>query len=143
MGITHNMQGRTAKKDEPLYDADMPRGRPSTAKRTAFGKRILAAREQLGLSQAEVAARLDLTQSAYADWERLPVALRPEQIQKLTHVLQVSTSYLFNETTEPKSRGGPTGKLRRVFDQVAALPRNQQSKVIEFVEAFVKDKRSH
>lgn len=122
----------------------MSRGRPSTAKRTAFGKRILAAREQLGLSQAEVAAQLDLTQSAYADWERFPVALRPEQIQKLAVVLQVSTSYLFNETTQQQStRGGPTGKLRRVFDQVAALPRHQQSKVIEFVEAFVKDKRTH
>jgi transcriptional regulator with XRE-family HTH domain len=121
----------------------MPAGRPSTAKRTAFGKRVLAAREQLGLSQAEVAAQLDLTQSAYADWERLPVALRPEQIQKLTVVLQVSTSYLFNETTQQNTRGGPTGKLRRVFEQVAALPRHQQSKVIEFVEAFVKDKRTH
>lgn len=137
------MQDQTVKKEEVLYDADMPAGRPSTAKRTAFGKRILAAREQLGLSQAEVAAQLDLTQSAYADWERLPVALRPEQIQKLTVVLQVSTNYLFNETPQQSARGGPTGKLRRVFDQVAALPRHQQSKVIEFVEAFVKDKRSH
>lgn len=137
------MQGQTIKKEDLLYDADMPAGRPSTAKRTAFGKRILAAREQLGLSQAEVAAQLNLTQSAYADWERLPVALRPEQIQKLTVVLQVSTSYLFNETTQQNTRGGPKGKLRRVFDQVAALPRNQQGKVVEFVQAFVIQQQSN
>lgn len=136
------MQALTIKNSGPPYDGDMPRGRPSTGKRTAFGKRLLAAREDLGLSQAEVAAKLGITQSAYADWERRPVALRPEQIQKLAKMLQVSTGYLFNETPKRDGRGGPPGKLRRVFEDVAGLPRSQQSKVIEFVEAFVKQKAS-
>ena len=117
-------------------------GRPSTRKRTAFGQRLLAAREALGLSQEEVAAKLGLTQSAYADWEYGTVALRPEQIQQLVKVLEVSTGYLFSETAKRKGRSGPTGKLRYIFEQVSALPRSQQRKVIEFVEAFVKQKTS-
>ncbi|MEJ7712995.1 MAG: hypothetical protein WKF84_24920 [Pyrinomonadaceae bacterium] len=34
-------------------------------------------------------------------------------------------------------RGGPTGKVQKVFDDVARLPRRQQEKIAEFVSAFV------
>jgi len=33
--------------------------------------------------------------------------------------------------------GGPAGKLRKVFEEVSALLRRQQDKVVEFVAAFV------
>lgn len=136
------MQAGTIKRTGPSYDETMPKGRPTTEARTEFGRRLLAAREELGLSQAEVAAQLGLTQSAYADWERHPVALRPEQIQTLIRVLDISAEYLFGETKKRTGRGGPPGKLRRVFDQVAALPRRQQNKIIEVVEALTTQKAS-
>lgn len=135
------MQGQSAPKREAEYDAGMPRGRPSTSQRTAFGKRVLAAREALGLSQAEVAAEVGLTQSAYADWERRPVALRPDQIQQLCKTLQVSAGYLFDEKPRRGGQGGPTGKLRRAFDEAAGLPRRQQNKVVEFLEVFLASQR--
>jgi hypothetical protein len=32
------------------------------------------------------------------------------------------------------------GKVRQIFEQVSKLPRRQQEKVVEFVEAFVQHK---
>jgi len=37
-------------------------------------------------------------------------------------------------------KGGLTGKVRRIFEEVSRLPSNQQNKVVEFVEAFVLEK---
>ena len=118
------------------HDAAMQTGRPSKEPRTKFGQRLHAAREAAGLSQAQVAERLGVTQKAYAVWERYPVALRPEQIEKVAAALNVSVEFLFGQTA--KQRGsGPTGKARGVFEAVSKLPRRQQQKIAEVVEALV------
>lgn len=134
------MQAYSVTSQTPVYDDAMRTGRPTTRGRTEFGKRLLAAREDLGLSQAEVAGQVGITQSRYADWERHPVGLRPEQVLKLCDVLKVPVEYLYGQKNKRNGRGGPPGRLRQVFDQVAELPRQQQRKVIEFVEAFVEKK---
>jgi transcriptional regulator with XRE-family HTH domain len=99
----------------------------------------LAAREALGLSQAKVADKIGITQASYGAWERDPVALRPDQIEKLTEILHVSVEDLFGKNGG-KHRNGPTGKVRQVFEKVSRLPRHQQSKIVEVVEAFVEKK---
>ena len=122
------------------YDGAMKTGRPSIRPRTVFGERLLAAREALGLSQAQVADKLGITQASYGAWERDPVALRPDQIEKLTDVLNVSVEALFAKDGGKRRMGGPTGKVRQVFEKVNRLPRHQQSKIVEVVEAFVEKK---
>lgn len=112
-------------------------GRPTDRERTQFGQRLVAAREEAGLSQRELADKLDITQRALSWWEREPVALRPEQIAQLANALCVSTDYLLGVGT-PKRRGtGPSGKARRVFEAVSKLPRHQQQKIVDVVETFV------
>ena len=114
----------------------MQRGRPSKRPRCPFGDRLYAARTSLGLSQTQVAEKLGITQTAYADWERYPVALRPDQIEKLTDILHISPAVLF-QSGHDKKTGGPVGKARRTFEAVSRLPKRQQQKIIEVVEAFV------
>ena len=118
------------------YGVGMRTGRPSKRPRTLFGQRVHEAREALGLSQAEVAAKLGINQASYGAWEREPVALRPEQVEQLAKILNVSIEQLYG-VSPPKSRGGPVGKVRRVFEAVSGLPRTQQAKIIEVVEALV------
>ena len=120
-----------------MYDAGMQRGRPSERPRCAFGERLFAARAVLGLSQAQVAEKLGITQTAYADWERYPVALRPDQIEKLTEIFKVSVEQLYGNGQEKRQGGGPVGKARRAFEAVSNLPRRQQQKIVEVVEALV------
>jgi len=114
----------------------MQTGRPSHRPRTAFGQRVYEAREALGFSQAQLAGKFGISQPSYAAWERDPVAIRPDQVELLAKILNVSVEYLFGRPTA-KPRGGPVGKARRVFEQLNQLPRHQQQHIIRVVEAFV------
>lgn len=66
------------------YNTGMQTGRPTSRQRPPFGERLYALWEAAGLSQQQVADRLGMKHSAYAWWKRHPVALRPDQIEKLT-----------------------------------------------------------
>ena len=118
------------------YDHLMQTGRPSKQPRTPFGARMHAAREALGLSQTQVAEKMGVTQKAYAVWERHTVALRPDQIERLAKILNIPIEELFG-VSAPKTRGGPIGKARRVFEAVSKLPRHQQQRIVGVVEALV------
>jgi len=123
------------------YNAGMQTGRPTSRQRPPFGERLYALREAAGLSQQQVADRLGMKHSAYAWWERHPVALRPDQIGKLTEILNVSVDELFSKEEKNGRRGGgPVGKARRLFEAVSKLPRSQQQHVLTVVEAFVEKK---
>jgi transcriptional regulator with XRE-family HTH domain len=125
------------------YTVGMKTGRPSKRKRPPFGERLHEFREKAGLTQAQVAEGLGISARAYAFWERELVALRPDQIEKLARIFDVSIEELFLADSRPPNRkGGPEGKARRLFEQVNQLPRSQQSHVLAVVEAFVEKKAS-
>jgi len=56
----------------------------------------------VGLSQAQIAEKLEITQTAYSLWERRNVALRPDQIEKLVQVLNISADDLFTPSPSRK-----------------------------------------
>jgi len=105
-----------------------------------FGARIAEARRRAGLTQVELAGRLGVTQQVVAAWERRNVALRAEQIKVLAEALGTTADYLIGIEVAWRGTKGPSGKVRQVFEQVSKLPRRQQQKVVEFVEAFVHHK---
>ena len=131
------MQAISITSFPPAYDDGMQQGRPSSRPRPPFGQRLFVARQTLGLSQAEVAARLGITQAGYAAWERDSVALRPDQVEKLTEILNISVDELFGKEKNGRRNGGPVGKARRLFEAVSKLPRSQQQHVLTVLEAFV------
>lgn len=115
----------------------MPAGRPAQNQRTEFGEHLYRLREQRGFSQKQMAEKLGMTQQGYAAWERLPTALKPEQLTTLAKILACSVDELVGNEPTPRRGNGPAGRIRRVFEAVTQLPRHQQNKVAEFVEAFV------
>ena len=126
------MQAIQLTPNEGWYTSGMKTGRPSKRERTPFETRLHAARETAGLSQAQVAAKLGITQSAYAFWERRKVALRPEQIEQVAKILGVTAEHLFGASEVP--RQGPTGKARQLFERVSKLPRSTQQRILANVE---------
>jgi transcriptional regulator with XRE-family HTH domain len=116
------------------------RGRPSTAPRTGFGKRLATARESAGLTQSQLGEKLGLSQRAIAHWERGTTALRPDQLDALVKLLNVSVDTLVSGNEIPEKETGPKGKVRKIFEAVSRLPRRQQEKIVEVVEAFVEKK---
>ena len=115
----------------------MQTGRPPKHRRAPLGERIAAFREQIGFSQQQLADALKVNQQMIAYWERRAVTLRPGQLAALADVLKVSVDELLGKPA-PKTRGhGPSGKAHRVFEAVSRLPRRQQEKIVEVVEALV------
>jgi hypothetical protein len=55
----------------------------------------------------------------------------------IAKVLGIHVEDLLTDEKPKKRRGGLVGKLQRVFDEVASLPRRQQEKIIEFVGALL------
>jgi transcriptional regulator with XRE-family HTH domain len=119
------------------YPLSMPVGRPPKFKRSPFGEKLLAARQQVGLSQIQVAEKLGITQQTYAGWERRTTALKPDYISKLAALLNVSVDYLLGHENGGKQKGGPIGKARRVFEEVSRLPRHQQQRILGIVEDLI------
>lgn len=132
------MQGFSSLQITDGYNPTMLTGRPAKYPRTAFGERVFAAREAARLSQAEVAEKLGLSQNAYAMWERRPIALRPQQIEQLAAALGVPVEALFGKVPIPAKPPGPMGRAKKAFDTLSELPRNQQARVLEFVEPLMR-----
>ena len=131
------MQAIFSDSRNPCYTPAMAGGRPAKHKRTAFGERLYSLRVELGISQAQLADKIGVTQQAYAGWERSTTALRPEDIAKIADALDVSADELLGRKPQTKRGTGPTGKTRRVFDSVSPLPRHQQKKVVETIETLL------
>jgi transcriptional regulator with XRE-family HTH domain len=119
------------------YDPGMQTGRPSKRPRSLFGARLHTAREAAGLTQAQVAEQLGITQTAYALWERREMALKPEQIELIANILSVSLDYLFGRSAPRSNGGGPVGKARQTFEAVSHLPRRQQQHIVRVVDALL------
>jgi transcriptional regulator with XRE-family HTH domain len=115
----------------------MPAGRPARKPRSSFGERLAVARQQAGLTQQQLADKLGTTQRVLTHWEREGIALRADQIAALADALGVTADYLVGRDDTPRKNGGPGGRVRRVFEAVAGMPRHQQKKIVDVVEAFV------
>jgi transcriptional regulator with XRE-family HTH domain len=132
------MQALSYSAQNHPYIADMANmGRPTSRKRTAFGNRIHEAREQLGISQKQLADKIGVSQRVLSWWEREPVALKTEQLAALAQALNVSADFLLGRKATPPKPKGPKGRMRELFEVASSLPRKQQEKVAAVLEPFV------
>ena len=135
------MQAFPLTEDLSVYTPAMQTGRPAKKERTPFGQRLHALREQAGLSQEQLGAKLGLSQRVYAYWERHPVALRPDQLLNLAEALNVSIEDLVGTNGKRKRGTGPTGRMQQLFEAASKLPRSQQQKIAAVLEAFIAHNR--
>ena len=66
----------------------------------AFAERLKELRKQAHLTQVELAKRLGIGQSSYADWERGKKKPTQENLVKIAQVLNVSIDYLVGNSDE-------------------------------------------
>lgn len=96
----------------------------------------------------ELAERIGVPQQNIAYWEQSSKPPRSEVLAALAQTLGVRVESLLHEGNgqAPLRKGGPQGRLRKVFEEAATLPRRQQEKIAEFVSAFInqtKQGRAH
>ena len=69
-----------------------------------FSERLKELRKQAHLTQVELANKLGIVQSSYADWERGKKKPTQENLVKIAQILNVSVDYLVGNS-EKKSDG--------------------------------------
>ena len=128
-----SMQAVFNNSEKVPYNVVMPGGRPTTKEASFLGSRIAYARNNVGLSQNELAEKIGISRSLIAQWERSAIALKPEQLLALSEVLRVSIDELLGKTPSKRSTG-PTGRAQKLFEEVSMLPRRKQERILAMVE---------
>lgn len=126
---------------EQLYNAGIMAGRLNTKEAPPFGQRLATLRQRKGLTQIQLAARMNTTQKMIDYYERRSPNPTLDVMQKIAAALEISVTELLGEEAVAVRRAlknGPTGKVQKVFEEVSRLPRRQQEKIIEFVTAYVR-----
>ena len=118
-----------------LYTQTM--ARPLTRKRPQQGAHLAALRKAAHLSQAELGKLIGESQQNIAYWECADKPPRSDVLPKLAKALGVTVEQLLKPNGATVRRGGPVGKVQKVFEEVSRLPRRQQDKIVEFVSALV------
>jgi len=64
------------------------------------------------------------------------------ELLKVSSQFGVSVDHLLGIQERPRNGCGPTGKLRRVFEEVSYLPRYRQQRVIAIIEDMIVAQRA-
>ena len=108
----------------------------SYARFMATKSNVRRLREAAGLSVRELAKQIGESHTNVSYWERSGQIPRSDVLAPMAKALGVTVHDLLGEP-KPSRTATPGGKLGQVFDQVTKLPRRQQDKIIEVVQALV------
>jgi transcriptional regulator with XRE-family HTH domain len=121
-----------------FYNSDVMAGRPPTKDAPPFGRRLSALRKSRGLSQRELAARLETTREIIDYYERRSVNPSLAFIERSAEALGVSVAELLgSEPNHGRSRPGPAPRLAERLEQIRLLPRKEQEFVIRFLDTVL------
>ena len=120
----------------------MPGGRPSKKRAPAFGARLAKLRQAQGLSQAELAKIIGISQPMIEYYERRAKNPGVDFAVKAAQALGVTVDELLGVAGARKAKAGRKSKLDRYMEQVKQLPRADQQYVLRFLEQVVRRKKS-
>lgn len=119
----------------------VPMGRPAQRERPPYGQHLAALREAAGLTQVQLAEKLGVRQSNIAFWERSEKPPRGDVLAPLAAALGTGVDELLGVKPPRLRRPEAKGRLQQVFDATAKLPRRQQEKIIEVIQALLAQHR--
>jgi transcriptional regulator with XRE-family HTH domain len=121
-----------------FYNSDAMAGRPPTKEAPPFGQRLAAVRKKNGLSQKELAERLNTTREVIDYYERRAVNPSLAFIERAAESLEVSVAELVGSDPRiARGKPGPSSQLVRRIEQIRLLPRKEQEFVIRFLDTVL------
>jgi transcriptional regulator with XRE-family HTH domain len=112
-------------------------GRPSSKIPTPNGARLAALRKAAGLSQIQLAQALNIPQRTISFYERDADHFPSTLLAPLAKILGVSVEEILGIDAPTPCKRGPKSRLERQLEAIADLPRSQQQKILEVVEALI------
>jgi transcriptional regulator with XRE-family HTH domain len=120
------------------YNTDIMAGRPQIKEAPLFGQRLAAVRRNKGLTQVQLAARMQTTQKMIDYYERRSPNPALDFIERAAAALEVSVAELLgSQPHTSRSKPGPASQLERRFERVKLLPRKEQEFVLKFLDTVL------
>lgn len=122
--------------------AETKRGLATQAGMETIAERVARMRKEKGITQAEMAELLGVSQSVVSDYERGALRLHGELIVRVAEILSVSADELLGlaETGSAQKRKGTAPKNRRLLrriEQIETLPKRDQEALLRTIDAFL------
>ena len=102
--------------------------------------RLRTLREAAGLSLRELSRLINVHPSNVSFWERTGKTPKSEVLVPMASALGVTVEELLGEKKPRKA--GPTGRSLQSFEKVSELPRSQQKKILDVVDALLAQQAS-
>jgi transcriptional regulator with XRE-family HTH domain len=102
----------------------------------AIKSRLRTFREAAGLTVRELARQIDEQHTNVLYWETSGNLPRSNVLVPMAKALGVTVEELLGQA-KPSRVSGPGGRARQLFEAVSRLPRRQQQKIVDVVEALV------
>lgn len=130
------------RKTTPYNDPMARNPRDDRGTRPKQGAHLLALREAAGLTQTQLAEFVGVPQGTIAFWEWSETPPRSSALPLLAEALRVEVNDLLVSHHAPRKppiakKPGPVSDVQKVFEEVRDLPRHQQKKIVETVQALV------
>jgi transcriptional regulator with XRE-family HTH domain len=105
-----------------------------------LGSRLIALRKKEGLTQMELAQKIDISHTQVTRYENKGVQPPADVLRKIADVFGVSIDYLVNGTAEEKAQTALTdAELIRQFKEVEQLPDNEKKTILNVLAAYTRD----
>jgi len=106
-----------------------------------LGKRVTALRKEMGMTQAQLAEALDISQQLVAAYEAAQRKIPASMLPILARLFAVPLEELLGMKKQPAKRG-PASTLQRQVEQVNLMPRAKQKFISDMLEALIKQQQS-
>ncbi|WP_338564461.1 helix-turn-helix domain-containing protein [Erwinia sp. E_sp_W01_6] len=108
----------------------------------ALGKRMNELRKASGLTQAQMALALNVSQQAIQSWEAGRRRIQISVLPAVAKLLSVSLEGLLGEETHRTLRKrGPASRLEQQIEIISQLPKARQKMVSEMLDAVIAQAR--
>lgn len=106
--------------------------------KSSFGQRLKEAREAKGFTKDKFGKMVKIHYSQIGRYERNEASPSADVLKKMANVLDVSTDYLMNGTTQDLAQENITDKtLINQFNRISELTEENKTVVSKLIDAFL------
>jgi len=105
-----------------------------------LGKRIQELRKQIGLTQAQLATKIEVSHTQLTRYESKNIQPPADVLQRLAGVFDVSIDYLVNGNKSDKvEQTLKDAELIKQFKQLDLLPEEEKKSILKVLSALIRD----
>lgn len=105
-----------------------------------LGKRIQERRKQIGLTQAQLAAKIEISHTQLTRYESKDIQPPADVLQRLANIFDVSIDYLVNGDKSDKAQQTlKDAELIQKFKQLDQLPEDEKKSILKVISALIRD----